>query len=499
MPRLSADDRIFFRRAEQAAYSNPFGARRDALDRELAEVSAEEPVPDLIERVIARVEQRVQAALRGGAKLEPNDRTLVEHALLFVHFHQAADDFDALIDRQVGGGPTSAPFAPGLLSRLVSDGFTEARSVRALELFYQMRRAFRFVRDGLIGDAPSMHALRASLWNQVFTSDVLRYERFLWNKMEDFGALIVGETGSGKGAAAAALGRSGFIGYNAAKSSFETGIDELFVAVNLSEYSASLLESELFGHKRGAFTGAIEAHEGVFDRCSPHGVIFLDEVGELSDETQVKLLRVLQERTYSPVGSRELRRFAGRVVAATHQEILGSGGGNNRLRQDFYYRLASDVIEVPSLRTRLREAPTELPRLVGHILARLLDTELAPQHDNRRGVKDGQALAEEVTAVIERDVPPGYRWPGNVRELEQAVRRVLLTGAAPPMSATPRAAGDGERIVGSERTSAEVIAFHCSALHELHGTYEKVSRITGLDRRTVKKYVLQAQAIQSSQ
>jgi transcriptional regulator with GAF, ATPase, and Fis domain len=101
------------------------------------------------------------------------------------------------------------------------------------------------------------------------------------------------------------------------KQSFTRG----FVPLNLSQYPETLIESELFGHKKGAFTGAVEAHEGVFSRCSPHGEIFLDEIGDVSTHLQIKLLQVLQERTFSPVGSHEKLRFRGRVIAATNQSL----------------------------------------------------------------------------------------------------------------------------------------------------------------------------------
>jgi transcriptional regulator with PAS, ATPase and Fis domain len=101
----------------------------------------------------------------------------------------------------------------------------------------------------------------------------------------------------------------------------------------------------LFGHKRGAFTGAIDAHEGVFSRCSAHGAIFLDEIGDVSRPVQIKLLQVLQERTFSPVGSREKLRFRGRVIAATHQP-LDDLRDRKIFRDDFFYRLCSDVIVV---------------------------------------------------------------------------------------------------------------------------------------------------------
>src|SRR5262249_37326051 len=140
-----------------------------------------------------------------------------------------------------------------------------------------------------------------------------------------------------------------------------------FVSINLSQFPEALIESELFGHKKGAFTGAVEGHAGIFERCSPHGAIFLDEIGEASIPVQIKLLRVLQERHFSQVGAHEQRRFSGRVIAATNRS-LDALRAEGKFRDDFYYRLCSDVIEVPSLATRLREDPSELDRLIAFIL-----------------------------------------------------------------------------------------------------------------------------------
>ena len=171
----------------------------------------------------------------------------------------------------------------------------------------------------------------------------------------------------------------------------------------------------MFGHRKGAFTGAVEAHEGVLARCSPHGAIFLDEIGEVSGPVQIKLLQVLQERTFCPVGSHEPVRFRGRVIAATNRplEALRSG---KLFRDDFFYRLCSDVIHVPPLRQRLEEDPDELRQLVEHLLIGMMG-------------EAGRGLAAKIESAVRRDVNKDYLWPGNVRELEQAIRRILLTGS----------------------------------------------------------------------
>src|SRR5256885_693597 len=129
---------------------------------------------------------------------------------------------------------------------------------------------------------------------------------------------------------------------------FAANFAESFIAINLSQYPETLIESELFGHRKGAFTGAIDHHAGVFERCSAYGALFLDEIGEVSIPVQIKLLQVLQERTFTALGGHEKRRFSGRVIAATNRR-LDELRRDGRFRDDFFFRLCSDVIEVPTL------------------------------------------------------------------------------------------------------------------------------------------------------
>jgi hypothetical protein len=507
MHRLSSQDRDFFRLVSRAAFSNPFSQERDDFDRELAELPGGSS--DLIGRVTARVATRLNALERRG-RIElngygPDDAELLEHAILFHAFHEFTPQIDTLIheqlhtrrrdidpdsrleSRRMSRPPTpesgQVHFADRLFQRLQHRSVPCERTRRVLELFYQMRRAHHFISGAFVGTTPSMIRVRESLWNNVFTYDVGRYDRYLWNRMEDFATFLVGETGTGKTSAASAIGRSGFIAYDAAKSAFAMHFDDLFVPVNLSEFSENLVESEVFGHRKGAFTGAVDTHEGWLSRCVDHGVIFLDEIGDLSPSLQVKLLRVLQERTYAPVGGHERRRFAGRVVSATHRPLdeLRAAG---RFRDDFYFRVCSDRVELPPLRTQLAEDPALLSQLVEHITARILG-----------GTFDD--VAAEVTAVIERDLGPTYPWTGNVRELEQCVRRVLLTDACPPLStASPRAELDPftARIASGTLAADEVLSNYCASLYEQFGSYTDVAARAQLDPRTVKKYVLQARA-----
>ncbi|MFK7989941.1 MAG: sigma-54-dependent transcriptional regulator [Sandaracinaceae bacterium] len=486
-PRLPPADREFFEQVSRATFANPFGDERDHLDLRIAEAEGDEP--DLLERLVAKVDGRL-SAIEARGDLTPDayayeDWVLLEHAVLFEAFHHYADPLDALIADQLEAGstPLEVPFGAELLSRLVARGVEPKRAPRMLSLMWQMRRAYTFIVGGLSGVSPSMRRLRESLWSDIFTHDLARYERLLWDRLEDFAVILRGETGSGKGQAAAALGRSGYIPFDERLGVFATSFTELFVPINLSQFPESLIESELFGHKKGAFTGAVDSHQGVFDRCSPHGAIFLDEIGEVSIPVQIKLLRVLQERVFTPVGSHEEHRFEGRVIAATHRD-LSLARAEGRFRDDFYYRLCADVIEVPPLRSRLAEDPEELDALLRALVPRIV------------GAPD-DALVARVHQVVDRHVPPGYAWPGNVRELEQCVRRVLLTGHFVPEAGAVVPGDDADRLAHDLRRGGlearELTARYCALLHQRHGTYEEVARITGLDRRTVRKHVLQVE------
>ncbi|MFI5308949.1 MAG: sigma-54-dependent transcriptional regulator [Polyangiales bacterium] len=478
---LRDQDRRFFALVSEAAFANPFGARRSQLDAEIGEQPVE--TADWQEGTLQRVGARLQA-LSADAKLDVRafssaDRELVEHTLLFESFHRFAPELDRLIAAQARrrDAPLHVELAGAFLRELVGHGIEDARAVRLLELFYQMRRAYYFVSSELTGRSPSMRKLRESLWAAVFTSDLRRYERHLWNRMEDFSTIFVGETGTGKGAAAAAIGRSGFIPFDAKKNAFAYGFHESFVPIHLNEFPETLFESEIFGHRKGAFTGAVEHYEGALARCRPFGTVFFDEIGEATLQVQVKLLRVLQERVYTPVGSREPQHFHGRILAATHRS-LDELRAEGMMRDDFFYRLCSNVIEVPPLRVRLAESEDALAELVAHLCARITSAANAE-------------LAAELTQTIARDLGPGYAFPGNVRELEQCVRRVLLTGGCAKDAAAMRhdARSLAVELEAGVLSADALLGRYCALLYDRSGSYVEVARITGLDRRTVKKQV----------
>ena len=308
------------------------------------------PVGDaLTEKVVERVGKRLEKVTFNGKiswhHFSGEDRELVRVALLHDTYHRCCLNFDDLILKQIEADHSAClvPFAKDNLLLLRKRGFNVEDSLRYFGFFYQMRRAWYFINHGLIGQSGSMDTLRAQLWRTVFTSRLHWYENFLWNRMEDFSTFLIGETGTGKGTAAAAIGRSGFIPFDEKKGCFIESFASNFIGINLSQFPESLIESELFGHKKGAFTGAVDSHKGVFALCSPHGSIFLDEIGDISIPIQIKLLKVLEERNFSAVGSHEKLHFHGRIVTATNKS-LAVLQQQQTFREDFYYRLCSNII-----------------------------------------------------------------------------------------------------------------------------------------------------------
>ncbi len=471
----------FFRMVAQAAFSNPFSDERVEVDRRIVGASASAGWDEMLPPLLASLEENIQALETGGGPAVGRDTgpdaQAVAMGILFFVFHQYMDRFDALIEEQLAAGDASceAPFALECLKSLEGHGFRRADACRYVAIFYQVRRAYFFISKGLVGDSPCMKRLRARLWENIFTHRISWYEQCLWNRMEDFSTLLLGETGTGKGAAAAAIGRSGFIPFQPHTRKFAESFTRAFMAINLSQYPESLIESELFGHRKGAFTGAIEPHDGIFARCSPHGAIFLDEIGDVGAPVQIKLLQVLQERTFSPVGSHEKLRFNGRVIAATNKPIdqLRREG---KFRDDFYYRLCSDIVTVPPLRERIREVPRELEQLSAHLLARIC----------------GPDLQVPVARALRETVGISYGWPGNVRELEQAIRRIIVAGSYAGGDAEPPGEIALAHAVESGKVSAkELVEGYCRDLYDRYGNYGEVARRTGLDWRTVKKNVRQ--------
>ena len=282
--------------------------------------------------------------------------------------------------------------------------------------------------------------------------------------LSDTPVLLVGESGTGKELLARALHKNG------------PRAAGPFVAVNCSAIPDTLLESELFGHRKGAFTDACEDKPGLF-QLAQRGTIFLDEIGDLAPTLQGKLLRVLQEKEVHPIGALAPVPTDARIITATHRDLT-TRVTEGRFRDDLLYRI--NVIEV--LVPPLRDRPDDLEPLVHHLLAK---------HGARLGKHDC-SIATDALAVLRR-----HRWPGNVRELENVIERALVLGTGtvitledlpdglrePPV--TDASPAGGQRLADVEREHID------RTLRAMAGNKAAAARVLGLDRKTLYRKLTQ--------
>ena len=264
--------------------------------------------------------------------------------------------------------------------------------------------------------------------------------------------LLTGESGSGKEVAARAVHR------------MSQRASGPFVPVNCAAIAAELIESELFGHVKGAYTGAQHSREGLF-YYARGGTLFLDEIGEMPPAAQAKLLRVLEERRIRPVGSEQEVPVDVRVIAASNRDLKAEVAAR-RFRQDLYYRLQVVEVTLPPL----RERPEDLPLLVDHFI-----NQLAPSLDVPRLVLDARTLARMAA----------YDWPGNVRELKNFVERSLILGwfdlgPEPKATAQPSANAD-ESLESVEKRHILAVLAACD------GNKSEAGRRLGVSRKTLDR------------
>ena len=346
----------------------------------------------------------------------------------------------------------------------------------ALAFFFQIRRAFHYIFRYLLGVSRPIAELRAETWHSVFTHDLRRYRSSVYRYMADIPTLIVGPSGTGKDLVAQAIGYSRYLAFDENKLRFVEAFSTQYHALNVSALSRGVIESELFGHRRGAFTGALEDHQGWLELCGPDGCVFLDEIGELGTELQVKFLRVLQTRSFQRIGETKPRMFLGKLLAATHRD-LDQGLQEGWFREDLYYRLCADRIQTPTLRERIEADPNELLLMVSVLSERIAGAEYGP------------AVAKEVLQWVEQELGAGYAWPGNVRELEQCVRNVLVRKRYRPARRSAKPAELDQALLQSKLTSEALLDRYAALVYGQTESYVETGRRLGLDRRTVKERV----------
>ncbi len=269
------------------------------------------------------------------------------------------------------------PFDVPKLQQIVTNALKAARDMKQV-VSYQPLLASEDYELGIVGRSEAMQNV-FKLIGKLAASDAT--------------ALITGETGTGKELVARAI-------YHHSKRS-----DQPFLAINCAAIPEQLLESELFGHERGAFTGAVNQRIGRFEQCD-HGTIFLDEIGDMTPATQTKILRVLQNGTFERVGGNTPIKVDVRIIAATNKP-LEQAVAEKKFREDLFYRLNVVRVSIPPLRER-RE---DIRLLVNYFLKKFSqEQKSAPK-----------SLASPVLKALEK-----YHWPGNVRELENVIRRALV-------------------------------------------------------------------------
>jgi DNA-binding NtrC family response regulator len=276
-------------------------------------------------------------------------------------------------------------------------------------LLEQMQRQYGF--ENLIGSGPAMQRVFATLQKVAET---------------DLTVLVRGESGTGKELVAQAL-------HNRSPRR-----QRPFVAVNCAAISRELVESELFGHEKGAFTGADARRQGRFE-LADGGTIFLDEIGDMAPETQAKVLRVLQERSFERVGGGKPIGVDVRVVAATHRN-LEEEVRRQQFREDLYYRLNVVTLELPPL----RERPEDVPALAQRFLERVIE---------RLGLEKRQ-IGEAALARLVR-----HRWPGNVRELSNVIEQAAVLASGPVIEEADLKLGSDAAPAAAEPADAEGLPF----------------------------------------
>lgn len=308
------------------------------------------------------------------------------------------------------------------------------------------------------------HAFEKMVGKSAGMQDVFR--RIQLAADSDVTTLITGDSGTGKELAAAAIH---------AKSSRH---DRPFLAINCAAIPETLLESELFGHVKGAYTGAVKDKLGVFE-ATDGGTLFLDEIGDVGPAVQVKLLRVLQEQQIRRVGDDKTRQVDVRLVTATHQDLralVASG----KIREDFFYRIHVFEIRLPPL----RERQEDIPLLVQHFIVEL----------NQSHQRQVDGITRDAMKCI-----MDYHWPGNIRQLRNAIQHAMVTVTGDRVSLldlpaelrndAPRSSNDSAATRHGDARQQDEKRRIIDALRETHGNRTRAARLLGVSRVTLWKKI----------
>jgi len=483
---LNASERAFLKAVVQFAYCNPFlpehtEFERAALGPDFLEgepiwsqqVNDPEKPRENVWRIFKKLEplaKELRRRLVDGASARTEDLLLYEDAILHLLYQRYYPKFYAASQATVRPVTLWAfyhDFHREWLIYFKINGVelpSQHDPVLTFAFFRQIQHAFEQIFQDIIGGSLPAARLRGAIWQSIFTHDMRRYRRGLYSRMNEFATLITGPSGTGKELVARAIAQSRWRPFRERDLTFDEA--ESFFPINISALSPSLVESELFGHRRGSFTGAIGDRKGWLETCPAGGSVFLDELGELDQSIQVKLLRVIETRTFHPVGDTASLPFHGKLIAATNRELATSG-----FRQDLYYRLCSDQIVTPSLAEQLADSPQTLSDLILYMARRIAGPE-------------AEELAADVTKWINENLGDDYTWPGNYRELDQCVKNVLIRRDYRPVESPMRKIH--QDFEAGRLTADELISRYATVVYRQTGSYEETARRLGIDRRTVK-------------
>ncbi len=522
MPLLPSVDSRVAEAISGIGYANPFLPDRLELERralgshyiELGSIIQSRP-GDRLEQIFGNVPalrdraesllSKIKGRLEAGQPATQAELLVYEDLALYVLYGRYLADLDGLVSQSIQQEGWHRPVH--FWRRFLAD-FQHFFQAHGRDLpshhdpktifagLFQIQRAFTQIYYRIVGGSMPAARLRATVWESIFTRDIRRYMRSLHRTMADIPTLVTGPSGSGKELVAGAIGMSCYIPFDSGTRRFAAGGPGTYVPLNLSALAPTLVESELFGHVKGAFTTAHKDREGWLERCGDHGAVFLDEIGELDAAIQVKLLRVLEARTFQRVGSTDSLCFKGKIIAATNRDLTAEMHAG-RFRHDLYYRLCADQVVTPSLAEQLADRPDDLAELVNHIAREVL---INRTHEPDRRVEAGvtqeaDRLSAEVVNWIDRALGRDYPWPGNFRELGQCVRNVMIRGSYRPASPKrDRAGATGpvdkflEHVRGVELPVDVLLGrYYALAYHQTGESYTEAGRRLGADWRVVKR------------
>jgi transcriptional regulator with AAA-type ATPase domain len=499
MPSVRTSDEKLLEKLSRLALCNPFSPERIKLEKQVlgkefepedvvawsrtldVSVDRERPNVTRLTDIAIDLIKRIKQQAGDGRTVSPD---AIEHywnvatyALLYRHIvHQDP----AVLQQPANTAKTWKAFHSDYRVLVNMPGLTDDSIQTADHLFAflcQIHRAFYNIYTFILGDSLPSIELRGAVWDSIFTCDIRRYRVSLFDRMSGLPSLVTGPSGTGKELVARAIGLSQYIPFDQKQSKFADSGDELFYPLNLSAMSANLIESELFGHRKGAYTGAVVDRKGWLELCPPHGAIFLDEIGELDPALQVKLLRVVQQRTFSRLGETKERQFSGKLIGATNRDLSHEMKAG-RFREDLYYRLCADRIQTPGLRVQLDHRPEDLYSLCRHIARKVAGT-------------GAESLAEQAYSWILKNLGADYPWRGNIRELEQCISSIMIRNQyLPPEHLSNAASATSNNwlddAVNASLTADQLLQRYCTWLYHKTGSYESAAKKLGIDRRTVK-------------